>query len=276
MRFRRVALIAGCCAGLAGGVITGGSTAAAAMATTPPRADLAQFACHKALDPANRSVSIQAVMRPLNGTRRLAVRFDLRQSTPSSATVAAVHATGLGTWITPITPTLGQLPGDVWRLNKDVLNLDAPATYQFRVTYRWTGAHGKVLGTATRFSRTCRQKELRPDLAVQAITVSAVTGHPEEDLYTAAIADQGLTGAGPFEVLFAPGDASAPITRTVSLLHAGEMRQLSFVGPACDPASPPTVTVDATSVVDDFNRANNVMTAVCPAVTTTTPARRGR
>jgi CARDB len=267
MRFKSlvcVCLIAG--AAVAAGV--GPAPAAAATA----RAELTQFACQRALDPANRSVSILAVTRPLTGTRKLAVKFDLLERTPSAASPTPVRADGLGVWITPTNPTLGQLPGDVWRLNKTVLNLDAPAAYRFRVTFRWTGALGKMLGTAVRYTRTCTQRELRPDLLVSSITVTPVAGHPEEDLYTAVIADQGATGAGPFEVLFAPGDTSAPITRTVQFLHAGESRSLSFVGAACDAASPPTVTVDATSEVDDYNRANNTMTAVCPAAATPTAA----
>jgi CARDB len=266
MRFIRATIIAGCAA-LAGAFFAGGSAAAAA--TTPPRAELTQFVCQPALDPANRSVSVQAVMRPLTGTRKLAVKFDLLERAPGSVTATVLHADGLGVWITPETPTLGQLPGDVWRLNKSVLNLAAPDTYQFRATYRWTGLHGKVLGTTVKYSRTCRQRELRPDLLVQSITVGAIAGHPDENLYTAVIADQGLTGAGPFEVLFAPGDTSAPITRTVQFLRPGASKQMTFVGPVCDPADPPTVTVDATSVVDDYNRANNVMAAVCPAASPT-------
>jgi hypothetical protein len=250
-------------AGAAVPVGIGSATAAAA-----PRAELTQYACQRALDPADRSVSVQAVTRPLSGTRKLAVKFDLEERTAAAASAAVVRADGLGMWITPTNPTLGQLPGDVWRLNKTVLNLDAPASYQFRVEFRWTGAHGKLLGTALRFTRTCDQRELRPDLLVSSITVTAVAGHPQEDLYTAVIADQGVNGAGPFEVLFAPGDSSSPITRTVQFLHAGQSRSLLFVGPVCDAASPPTVTVDATSEVDDYNRANNTMTAVCPGATT--------
>ena len=171
----------------------------------------------------------------------------------------------LGVWRSPPNPTLGQLPGDVWRLQKSVYNLDVPFTYQFRVSFRWTGLHGKVLGTATRYTRTCRQRELRPDLTVTSITVAAVAGHPKKELYTAVIANQGLTGAGPFQVLFAPGDTSPPTTDTMAFLGAGKTRTLSFVGPLCDAANPPTVSADSASQVDDFNRANNVVAAVCPA-----------
>jgi hypothetical protein len=133
------------------------------------------------------------------------------------------------------------------------------------VSFRWTGAHGKVLGTATRYSRSCRQREMRPDLTVKSIAVSPIAGHPKKELYTAVVANQGLTGAGPFQVLFVPGDSSAPTPVTVPYLGAGNTRTLSFTGPLCDATSPPTVTADSASQIDDFNRANNQLSAVCPA-----------
>ncbi len=175
----------------------------------PPRRapQLTGFTCTHALDPGARAVAIKATMRPLTGTRKMAIRFELLQRSPGLP-VQEVSGGDLGVWRTPPNPTLGQLPGDVWRLQKSVYNLDVPFTYQFRVSFRWTGLHGKVLGTATRYTRTCRQRELRPDLTVTSITVSAIAGHPKKELYTAVIANQGLTGAGPFQVLFAPGDTS--------------------------------------------------------------------
>jgi hypothetical protein len=248
-------------------VLVAGSGAPAA-ATPPARAALAQFACEHALDPANRSVSVQAVMRPLAGTTKLAVKFELLEKVTGSAPQTVVRAGDLGVWISPTNPTLGRLPGDVWRLEKAVLNLDPPATYQFRVTFRWTGARGRGLGTTVRLSRTCRVRELRPDLLVRSVTVSPITGHPAKELYTAVIANRGATGAGPFEVLFAPGDSSPPNTDTVSFLGAGQTRLLSFVGSPCDPAAPPTVTVDAASQIDDLDRTNNAMTVTCPSAGT--------
>jgi hypothetical protein len=237
---------------------------ASGSAAVPPRSQLAGFACTHALDPGARSVGVDAVMRPLPGTRKLAIRFELLQRAPGTA-VQTVQGGDLGVWRTPTNPTLGRLPGDVWRLQKSVYNLDVPFTYQFRVSFRWTGAHGKVLGTATRSSRTCRQRELRPDLTVKSIAISAVAVHPKRELYTAVVANQGLTGAGPFQVLFVPGDSSAPSTQTVSFLGAGRTRTLSFVGPLCNAASPPTVTADSASQVNDFDRANNQRAAACAA-----------
>jgi CARDB len=243
------------------------------VAATPPRSQLTVFSCTHALDPGSRAVGVTATMRPLTGTRRMAIRFELLQHSPGLP-VQEVTGGDLGVWRTPANPTLGQLPGDVWRLQKSVYNLDAPFTYQFRVSFRWTGARGKVLQSVTRTTRSCRQRELRPDLAVRSITVSSVAGHPKKNLYTAIVANQGLTGAGPFQVLFAPGDTSAPTTDTLTFLGAGKTRTLSFVGPVCDSANPPTVSADSASQVDDFDRSNNVLAATCPASQSPSPSRR--
>jgi hypothetical protein len=240
---------------------------ASVTAAAPPRAQLTAFSCTHALDPGARAVGVTATMRTLTGTRRMAIRFELLQRSPGLP-VHEVTGGDLGVWRTPANPTLGQVPGDVWRLQKSVYNLDVPFTYQFRVSFRWTGLHGKLLGSDTRFTHTCRQRELRPDLAVRSITVSAIAGHPKKNLYTAVIASQGLTGAGPFQVLFAPGDTSAPTTDTINFLGAGKTRTLSFTGPLCNAANPPTVSADSASQVNDFDRSNNVLAATCPAAST--------
>jgi hypothetical protein len=240
--------------------------ASVAVASPLPRAELEGYSCQRALDPPDRSVSIKAVTRPLPGTRKLSVKFDLfEKAAGSSTSQRVVRAGDLGVWISPRDPTLGQLPGDVWVLNKPAVNLPAPAKYRFRVTFRWTGAHGHVLGTAVRYSPLCVQRELRPDLLVKSIAVSTISRAPSEALYTAVIANRGATGAGPFEVLFTAGDGSTPKSYIVGYLGPGNSRSESFTGPSCDAGDPPTVTVDATNEVDDYNRANNQLTAVCPA-----------
>src|ERR1700742_670285 len=264
MEVRRLitGLAAGAALALAG---VGALPAASVAAATPARSQLSAFSCTHALDPGARAVGVTATMRPLTGTRRMAIRFELLQHSPGLP-VQEVTGGDLGVWRTPANPTLGQLPGDVWRVQKSVYNLDVPFTYQFRVSFRWTGLHGKVLGTATRLTRPCHQRELRPDLAVRSITVADVAGHPNKNLYTAVIVNRGLTGAGPFQVLFAPGNSSAPTTDTVSFLSAGDTRTLSFLGPRCDAANPPTVSADAASQIDDFDRSNNVLAATCPTL----------
>jgi hypothetical protein len=276
MRCQRTAALAAVVTiGLSGPAVAA-SGASHADASTPaasaaPRAQLTQFDCERAVNPASRAVSVQSVMRPLAGTQSMSVRFDLLERLPGSATTQSVVRAGdLGVWLTPSNPTLGQLPGDIWGLTKTVYDLGAPARYRFRVTFRWTGAQGRAVGTEIELSPTCQQLELRPDLVVESITISKDPQRPGVDLYAALIADRGATGAGPFEVLFTPGDSSAPLTRTVDFLAAHRTRALTFAGPLCNAASPPTVTVDATDEINVVSRADAELTAVCPATTTST------
>jgi hypothetical protein len=238
---------------------------ASAVGQAAPRSELANVRCQPALDPPNRSISVKAVMRPLTGTRKLSLKFELLERSGAAPTHTVTGAGDLGAWLSPSDTTLGQRAGDVWELNKTVYNLDAPAQYRFRVTFRWLGAHNKVLGTAVHLTAQCTQKELRPDLLVKSVTVSAIKHQPRKERYTAVIADRGATGAGPFQVLFTPGDDSTPQSHTVQHIAPHSSLRQSFVGPVCNAGSPPTVVADSTSQVDDYDRDNNALTVTCPA-----------
>jgi hypothetical protein len=240
-----------------------GLGSAAATAKAPPRYALASFACQRALDPPSRSVSIKAVMRPVKGTRKLSLKFDLLEKV-AGATRSLTGAGDLGIWLSPKDPTLGRRTGDVWELTKAVSNLDAPAGYRFRVTFRWLGADNKVLTTAVANSGSCTQRELRPDLLVGSVSVAAIAHKPHKQRYVVVVADRGASGAGPFQVLFTPGDGSAPQSHTVSRVNAHSSLRLSFVGSLCDAGSPPTVVADSSNQVDDYDRNNNAMTVTCP------------
>jgi len=236
---------------------------AGARGAAPPRAELTGFSCLTAIDPGNRAIAATAVMRPVAGTRHMAIRFDLLSQAPGG-TVTAIRGGDLGKFTAPANPTLGQLPADVWRVRKLVVPLAVPAVYRLRAEFRWSGRSGRVLSTVTRLSPSCHQRELRPDLVVRAITVSAVSNRPQSDLYTALIANTGNSAAGPFSVLFAPADGSAASTRQVGSLAAHAQRTISFLGPLCTTAGAPTITADSALQVLDLNRADNVRTAVCP------------
>jgi hypothetical protein len=234
-----------------------------------PRAQLKAFDCRHALDPQDRQVAVKAVMRPVKGTQKLQLKFDLLVSHAGSP-AAAVHSGDLGTWSEPKNPTLGRLSGDVWNFRQTVVDLDAPASYQFRVSFRWLGAAGTVLGSAVRYSGRCHQRELRPDVQVLApIAVAAISSRPNRDLYTATVHNAGATAAGPFVVAFVPGGSwKASKPQTIQRLEPGEERSVSFVGPLCataDPADPPKVIADSAGQVDDLDRTNNTLTATCPA-----------
>jgi CARDB len=232
--------------------------------TAPPRDALGAIACHQALNPLQRDVSVQATMRPLTGTQALQIKFSLNV-TASGEPATAVVAAGLGQWLTPSDPTLGQRPGDIWKLSKTVYNLGGGG-YQFSVAFRWLGANGTALRTAALASSSCAIKELRPDLAVRSVKVRSVSGAPARDRYLAVVVNQGLSASGPFALLFDPGVTGAGSqTKAVRSLAPGQSATVPFVGPLCDASIPPTVVADPTGAVDESDRSNNALTVTCPA-----------
>jgi CARDB len=239
----------------------------AAAPASPPRAHLRGFVCHRDVDPLRRQISLDAVMRPVPGTRRMELGFDLLRRTKRNGPWSVVSGGGLPMQTAGGNPPLGQHAADVWSVIDTDKRLPAPAVYRYRVTFRWVLRNHGTAQTKTLYSPKCFQPELRPDLLVDSITVDAVPGKADQAHYTALIRNGGASAAGPFEIEFAPGSASgSPAkSRTVNGLAAGASRAESFVGPACTSASAPTITVDPTDRIDDYNRANNSLTATCPA-----------
>jgi hypothetical protein len=240
------------------------AASASASTTSPPLDQLRSLVCQKALDPPARAISIQAVMRPVTGTAKMQMRFDLMRKTPRSGGFVIVRGRLLGSWITPQNPTLGQRPDDVWILNHPVVDLSAPATYRFRVNFRWIGAQGQRLATAVQTSPDCYQPEMRADLLVRSVTVGPASAGSES--YTAVIANRGQTGAGPFQVQLA-GAGSTVQTETVAWLGPRSTVREQFVAAACMAGSNLTVTVDPTDAIDEYDFANNALSTACPAST---------
>ncbi len=240
------------------------TTGAAAVV---PRAQLRSFICERALEPASRAISVTAVMRPLSGTVGMELRFDLLARANGASSFNQVHGGDLGVWKSPPNATLGRRPGDVWILNKQVVDLAAPAAYRLRVQFRWIGPHHRVIGTAQRRTPVCLQPELRPDLVLRKVEV-LTTKKATVDAYTATIANAGATAAGPFRVLFSPGGSAPGMYQSVSRLGAHAVVRIRFLGPVCNSASPPVITVDPDRQVEDYNPSNNSETVPCPAAST--------
>ncbi|HWE32190.1 MAG TPA: hypothetical protein VG410_01825 [Solirubrobacteraceae bacterium] len=241
--------------------------ATVAAASTPPRAHLRGFKCTKAIEPAQRIVSVKAVMRPLRGTRAMELQFDLFGKT-GSASWTPVHGGDLGNWISPPKQAipLGSRPGDVWTLNHPVADLPAPATYKFGIHFRWLGAHNRIIGDTVRESPTCYQPELRPDLVALAFTAQPIPNKPKHDEYTATVKDSGLTGAGPFELEITGTGFSAPSNViTIDHIDANQKLTRSFSGPVCSQSAAPVMTIDPTQQVDVYTRAYTTLAASCPS-----------
>jgi hypothetical protein len=141
--------------------LAGALVAPIGAASEPPRATLSGFQCHQASNALDRWIAVTAVMRPVTGTEHMALKFQLLRKTAGSSgfvNVPGPPESDLGKWRYPPDPTLGQHPNDVWQKNKPVINLPAPAVYRFRVSFRWIGTAGSVLGTTVRLSPRCDQR----------------------------------------------------------------------------------------------------------------------
>jgi hypothetical protein len=238
-------------------------SATASGATAPsPRDELRSFVCQKALDPPARAVSVQAVMRPVSGTSRMQVRFDLMRQTTPGGRFKLVRGRLLGSWLSPQNPTLGQVPGDVWIVNHPVVDLPAPATYRFRVSFRWIDSAGRQLSSAVQSSPNCYQPELRADLLVRSLTVTPLASG--NAAYVAVIGNRGQTAAGPVEVDLA-GAGAATLRASVSSAGSHSTAHARIVGPPCTAGGNLTVTVDPSHTIDEYDFANNTLTIPCPA-----------
>ena len=147
------------CLGIAGILACPTPELAAATTPAPSNTALEGFACHRSSNSLNRWIEVTAVMRPVTGTERMSMRFQLLRRRPPSRTFVGVNGGDLGKWIYPTNPpTLGSRPGDRWAVQKPVANLYAPAVYRFRVSFRWLGSNGQALADTSRLSRLCDQR----------------------------------------------------------------------------------------------------------------------
>ena len=84
------------------------------------------------------------------------------------------------------------------------------------------------------------------------------------------IANHGATGAGPFQVLFTPGDGATPQSRTIDpAIDAHATVRESFIGPDLQRRRArrrSSRTPPAGSTI--HNRDNNALTVTCPAPST--------
>ena len=168
------------------------------------RARLRSPTCVTALDPPSRAISITAMMRPMAGTTKMQIKFDLTSRLNSSRSFTRVRGGDLNSWVTPKDPTLGERPDDVWNVIKQVVDLKAPATYRFKVFFRWIGAHSKVLGTAVKPARPAMSPSCAPTSRSRR---SASRRSPAAPTRRVRRADpnNGATATGPFQVQFIDG-----------------------------------------------------------------------
>lgn len=241
----------------------GGGAVAVALADAP-HARLTSFVCQTALDPAARAISITAVMRPITGTEKMSMRFQLLKRAKRRGRPVALAGTDLNTWLTPKNPTLGSRPGDRWVVKHPVVDLAGPDFYRFKVAFRWIDASDHVLGKTTRTSAMCFQPERRPDLEVAQIQVAPAPQHPGQDLYLATIRNVGKTISEPFTIQFSGGSSPTSPPKSSGPLRAHQAANVRFLEPPCSASAPATITVYPQNPVDDANPNNNSAKTTCP------------
>jgi hypothetical protein len=219
---------------------------------SPAAADAASVKlveCTPALAADARSATFEARMHAARGSERMQLRFTLQVSEGALPGWRRVVADGLGRWQT-------SYPG-VRRYSyaKTVRNLSAPASYRTVVRFRWLDEDGDVLMRSRATSRTCRQPDMRPELAAEEIV-------PVEGGYEVAVHNGGRSDAGPFSVALAIGEhAFEPVAGDG--VPARERRGVSLNAPPCRPGEPLTATVDAEDSVDERDEDDNLLVALC-------------
>jgi hypothetical protein len=257
-------------------VVLSGSAAlpagAPGSASTSP-ATLRNYVCQTAKMPAQRAMSITAVMAHVDGTAKLQMRFQLVRRAKRHRVWSTVAGPGLKSWISPKDPTLGTRPGDTWIVKHPVVNLAAPEYYRIKVAFRWLDPQGQVITSANRQSRVCFQPQLQPDLTLtQAGESSTHSG-----TYWARIKNTGPSPSSQYTVQVASGEQTLAQTTTwQGPVPRASATTVWLKGQACTSGQ---ISVKLTPKVptDDASADDNMLTVPC-ASTTAAPARahRGR
>jgi hypothetical protein len=230
---------------------------AGAQAQAPPlRAKLS--ACQSGPAASARTATFVGSMPAVAGTKRMWMRFDLFERVAPATDFAAVKAPRLGVW-------QKSAPGRAssgFVFTQRVQGLTGPASFRAQVRFRWYGAGGRLLRSATRTSAMCKQPDERPDLRAGAL--DAARGPLlDQATYELDVRNDGRTAATGFDVVLTVGGAEQP-PQHVAGLAPSATAPVTFVGPRCAPGSTLRFEVDAEDTVEESSEADDVVERVCP------------
>jgi len=244
------------------------AAAAAAPERTPAPASARLLACRRSPLLDARVAIVGTSMRPLPNGRRLAVRVSLWQRLQGGRWTQRTDVPGLGAWIVPSDPLLGTRPGDVFKYRQSVGRLVVPASYRFRVSFRWSNAAGAVVRTAALTTAACREPDLRPDLLLDGVQATPSPRGGGLVRYAVTVRNAGRSAA-PRTLVAAtlPGDAAPNARkRPVPGLAPGQSAVVTFTGAGCAAgAQPASFVVDPANAIDESNESNDELAATCPA-----------
>jgi hypothetical protein len=221
-------------------VLAGLVLPAPASAATGAPAQVRLSAC------ATGEATFQGDMRAVRGALRLQMRFTLQMRENAGEPWARVVASRLDTWVS-------SAPGKLrYVYDKRVEGLVGPGEYRVRVRFRWLDAAGAVVARAQRVSRTCRQRDPRPNLQLQGFDYA-------DGAFLVTVRNVGRTAAEPFDVSL----QGALVERTTTLAP-GARTTLRFEAPPCSPGSSVKIVIDAADDVDETPDSDHALDMICP------------
>jgi hypothetical protein len=124
-----------------------------APAATPAWGDASArlIACHRAVNPLDRYLIVEASMHALAAGQHLQIRFDLFRRSGAGTPFTRVPGPGLGSYRHATSGVGG------YRFRKRIQNLPGPAEYRVTATFRWLAADGSEVAHAVRSAPVCRE-----------------------------------------------------------------------------------------------------------------------
>jgi hypothetical protein len=201
-------------------------------------------------EPGARAAEFEARMGEVASATQLKMRFTLQARKPGKKAFRKVAAPGFSDWTTANPGTKRYV------FTRRVEGLIGPARYRAMVRFRWIDVHGKVLLTARKFSKACRQPDHRPNVKVKALSREG------KRRYVALVVNNGRAATGAFDLQVSVGATLlAPVT--VESLDPREQRLITVRGPRCVAGTALTATADPLDLVDERSEDDNVFTTPC-------------
>jgi hypothetical protein len=201
-------------------------------------------------EPDARAAEFEARMGEVDSAVRLKMRFTLQARKPGKRAFRRVAAPGFSDWTTANPGTRRYV------FTRRVESLIGPARYRALVRFKWIDVHGRVLLTARKYSKACRQPDHRANIKLKALSREGRRS------YVALVANNGRTATGVFDLQLTVGDTVLPPV-TVESLDPREQRLVTVRGPRCQPGTALTATADPLDLVDERVEDDNVFTAPC-------------
>jgi hypothetical protein len=181
--------------------------------------------CHTGKDPADRHATYRARMHSVEGSVRMAMRFELIERFPGHH-ARQIRDKKLNAWHRSRHGVVK------YAYSQKVRQLSPGGSYRTRVRFRWYDEGGNVIRRARRSSPTCKQTGGLPNLVVTAVSFSQGESPGTTD-YTVSIGNTGESPAEDFNVTLIV-DGAVVDERKVDHLDAGESQAIQLNGPECD------------------------------------------